>query len=333
MTVGRKRKYDKGLPNRMVLRRGTYYYIVPPKRVKEFGGKTWINLGKDERLAHHRYGDCVAPQAQTLEMAWAEYQKTPYFQQNSPRTQKDKRSYWSKYLGETFGHMAPNEVEPPDVSMFMRKMGTNAVQANRSLSLLSHMYTLLVEWGEAERNPCTSVRKLPEKARTRYVTDATLGQWLNHCRPMLAIFSELAYLTGVRAPDLQASKHTDIDDAGIHIVASKTGKRSVIPWTEALHEVVDAARSLRRRGVPRLSPYLFPNKRGEQYTASGFRAIWTKDMGTFPGERFAISDLRAKHATDLENAGGDATRNLGHSSRALTSRHYLRGEAVVRSLK
>ena len=44
-------------------------------------------------------------------------------------------------------------------------------------------------------------------------------------------------------------------------------------------------------------------------------------------------DLRAKHASDFEEAGGDATRQLGHSSRAVTTRHYLRKARTVTPLK
>ncbi|MEE9422622.1 MAG: hypothetical protein V3V50_05640 [Gammaproteobacteria bacterium] len=39
---------------------------------------------------------------------------------------------------------------------------------------------------------------------------------------------------------------------------------------------------------------------------------------------FQFKDIRAKHATDLEEAGGDATDNLQHSYRGSTKRHYLR---------
>jgi hypothetical protein len=46
-------------------------------------------------------------------------------------------------------------------------------------------------------------------------------------------------------------------------------------------------------------------------------------------ERFQLKDLRAKHATDFEAAGGDATAQLGHSGRAVIARHYLRAPRRV----
>jgi len=50
-------------------------------------------------------------------------------------------------------------------------------------------------------------------------------------------------------------------------------------------------------------------------------------------ERFTLRDIRAKHATDLETAGGNATVQLGHSDRAVTARHYLRAPRRVVPIK
>ena len=46
-----------------------------------------------------------------------------------------------------------------------------------------------------------------------------------------------------------------------------------------------------------------------------------------------MRDLRAKHATDFEARGGDATAQLGHSNRSVTSRHYLRKPRVMVPLR
>ena len=50
-------------------------------------------------------------------------------------------------------------------------------------------------------------------------------------------------------------------------------------------------------------------------------------------ESFRLSDLRPKYASDLEEQGDDATRPLGHSSRSVTSCHYLRRGNKSNTLK
>ena len=56
-------------------------------------------------------------------------------------------------------------------------------------------------------------------------------------------------------------------------------------------------------------------------------------MDKYEGERFAENDLRAKVASDAIDLGLDATSMLGHSSDAVTRRHYIRGTRKVSPLK
>jgi len=58
------------------------------------------------------------------------------------------------------------------------------------------------------------------------------------------------------------------------------------------------------------------------------KAMTEKDL-----VRFQFKDIRAKHASDLEDLGGDATANLLHSDRSVTKRHYLRKPKKVVSLR
>lgn len=109
--------------------------------------------------------------------------------------------------------------------------------------------------------------------------------------------------------------------------ASKTGKASERPL-DALRPVLDDLRKLRTVGVAQLSEYVICNRHGGKYTVGGMNSLWQKAMKGF-GARFSMKDLRAKYAADLEAAGIDATRNLQHSSRAVTERHYLGKPATV----
>ena len=48
--MGRKRRRDKHLPQRMYLRSGTYYLV-------QYGSEQWINLGRDYVEAMRSYGE------------------------------------------------------------------------------------------------------------------------------------------------------------------------------------------------------------------------------------------------------------------------------------
>jgi integrase len=71
---------------------------------------------------------------------------------------------------------------------------------------------------------------------------------------------------------------------------------------------------------------LFPITESAVNNAFGrFQRAWEAEGR----QRFTLRDIRAKHATDFTAAGGDATAQLGHSSRAVTLRHYIRAPRVV----
>jgi integrase len=94
----------------------------------------------------------------------------------------------------------------------------------------------------------------------------------------------------------------------------------LIEWTAELRRVVEDALAA--------SPddRLFPLTESAVNNAWGrFQRAWA----VAGGERFMLRDLRAKHATDFEAGGGDATAQLGHSGRSVTTRHYLRAPRRV----
>ena len=62
-------------------------------------------------------------------------------------------------------------------------------------------------------------------------------------------------------------------------------------------------------------------------TKSGFDSQWGQHMRKFEKKgftRFAPNDCRAGHATELDEQGGNATRNLQQSNSRVTDAHYLR---------
>ena len=121
----------------------------------------------------------------------------------------------------------------------------------------------------------------------------------------------------------------DVQDGRLVVRAGKTGKRASFEVTKGLADVLAGLRACNRRrdGTPIVSEYLVANSRGRRYTPDGFSSIWQRTMVDFAaagGTRFGAKDIRAAHAATLDDLGGDATRNLQHSSRQVTTRHYLR---------
>ncbi len=322
MRVGRKRKTDKHLPQRVYFKHGKYYYAVPPALVSAIG-KKWVNLGDNLRDALTQYTQLLEQKHSDSDLSaiWRIY-KTSELLKNATATQIDKIKIWER-LGPVFGQCEPDDVRPHDIAAYLDLSGT--VRANREIALLSHMYTKAIRWGRASHNPCLGVERNKEQPRTVYVEDQTYLEWIKTAPPMLAIYSELQYISGLRKTDLLKIKWEDVREAGVYFISSKTKKPGFIERTDHVNDILGRLSDLKKtsRNTTRFTRFLFHNQFGKEYSTNSFDGAWRRALAKFNGARFAPNDLRSKHATDFEDQGGDATKNLQHSSRQVTTRHYL----------
>jgi integrase len=137
----------------------------------------------------------------------------------------------------------------------------------------------------------------------------------------------LALLTGLRQGDLRALRRESVAEDGLRVTESKTGKRKVVGWSDALRFFV--RRALARQDVlasrpadPRkhrqaraVSDYVLTNKFGEPWTMAGLQTAF-KRLGT----DWHFHDLRAKAASDAEH------NILGHGAGMLGV--YVRHQKV-----
>lgn len=205
------------------------------------------------------------------------------------------------------------------------------MQANREKALLSHVFTKAMEWGVMRHNPCRGVKRLPERARDRYVEDAELSAFMSVAPVLIRAYCLFKYATGLRQADILSLRRDQVKEDGIHLTISKTRSRRVIEWNADLELAVREAKAIPR---PVKSLHLFCNRKGQPYTGSGFRAIWQRamkkalDTGAL-ADRFTDHDIRAKAATDADSAGQNAQQLLAHASRHTTD-SYIRARKVER---
>jgi len=321
MAVGRKRKTDKHLPARVYSKHGQYYYVCRDRELTTLG-KRWNPLGPDLGEALKRYAQIIQPACgDDLNAVWHRYASTA-LAENSPRTQQDKRGYWSR-LAPVFGACYPDDVRPSHIRAYLDAV--KGRQGNLHVSLLQHMYARAIEWEMASTNPCVGVRRNAEGVRRVSISDQQLADWLAHCPPMLRCYSLMQYLVGLRKCDLIRLQLSQISQGRWRFTSSKTAKVAAFPVTPAVQHCIKLAREHRTdpAGVETISDYLISRADGKPYAINGFDSMWKHSMADFAGERFAPNDLRKKHAVDIERQGGDASINLQHTSRQVTAHNYL----------
>lgn len=181
--MGRQRRDDsQGLPSRVYLRRGSFFYV-------HRSGK-WENLGKDLVAARRKAEHYADPTGTYGTMTWWLQQFLLDFEQQVRAKLKSERTL-EDYQGAIgtadapgplrafFGAMLPTQIEPRHLATYLEvgaKAG-RAVRANRERACLSSCISWMLRNGHGglQVNVCmraSGVKRNAESARDRYVTDA-----------------------------------------------------------------------------------------------------------------------------------------------------------------
>lgn len=315
--MGRARQSRKDLPRRMYHDHGAYYFV--PKVGKK------IHFGRDYGDAIRRYAELAQPATsrQNLGAVMDAYlaEKTSKLK---PRTQADYIDA-IRLLRPVFGLMWPDDLEPKHVYQYLRERAAK-VRANREIAVLSNVMQQAIEMGLVNANPCKQVRRNKESPRLRDVEDCEVAGLMAHTPGWLDAYIAIKSLIGLRQGDmLRLTLFADRDD-GLFVETGKRDKRLLFAITDSLRAALDEAKAQRRRPS---EARLFP------ISPEGFKSAWARAMAKYVengGERFAENDLRAKVAGQAIDKGMDAASMLGHSSDAVTRRHYIRGTRKVAPL-
>lgn len=329
----------KGYPARWRWKNGAWRYQVPQKLEHLWDGKREFTLGRTDAEAYKAWADRLQLQrtARTIADLLDRYlqQVVP---EKAPKTRAANQASITR-LRRVFGHMPIQTLRPVHVYQYFDARSATPTSAHRDVEVLSHAYTMAIQWGLAEEHPVAQKVRLPgERPRDRYVTDAELETAVRAAGPVIRAYVAIKLLTGLRRGDILRLTVSDLREDGIHVqprkTARTTGKRLIIEWTDELRAAVDQAKAARPKD---LAPHLFCTRKGQPYitddgNANGFDSLWqrfmTKALAAGLQERFQERDLRAKTASDMP--ADLATALLGHADGRITHRVYRRRPEVVR---
>lgn len=266
----------------------------------------------------------------------------------SPRTQKDNK-YELERLRKAFAD-APIEAIAPLVVAQYRDARTAKTRANREIALLSHVFTVAMEWGFAVHNPCLAVRRNKEKVRDFYAADDIWDAVYAEADQGLKDAVDLAYLAGQRPADTLKFSTVDLDDDYLWVDQNKTDKklrirRHVNGELTGLGLFINALLERRKlQGVRnsrlitndsglRMSWEMLRNRFSEarDKAARKLAADGNADLAV-KVRQFQFRDIRPKAASEIEDLS-QASKLLGHSKEEITKRVYRRVGEVVSPTK
>jgi integrase len=337
--VGRKRKDDsQGLPSRVYLRRGVFFYV------HQSTGK-WENLGRDLATARKKAEHYNDPAGTYGTMAWFLDQFVINCEQRvaaktlAARTEQDYRDALVP-LKAYFGGMLPTDIGAHHVTEYLEigQQADRAVRANRERACLSSCMSWMLRsnMGGLAVNPCmraSGVKRNSETQRDRYVTDAEYNAVYLASPPAVRLMMELVYRT-LQRPEIDILGWTPAiirakgDGKVLRFKQGKTKQPMDIALTGRLAELVVAAVG----EVPVLHQPIVHTTAGSAYTYDGLSSMLkraqVKVRATVPALRsmasFGFRDLKGKGATDMWLAGTPIEQIqmlCGHKTKVTTEKY------------
>lgn len=245
------------------------------------------------------------------------------YKAHAPKLAKSTRDQYliaAKILKRKLVQFSPAQVKSRHVAAIVDSMEKTPNMANRVLSFLRTVFAYAVRKQLVDTNPCVGVKRLAERKRERYITDAEWRAIFDKAGARLQVIMRVAYLTGQRIDDVLKIRRTQIGADGIEFKQKKTGAKLLVRWSPDLRAAVADALALHG---PVQALTLFLGRTGK---APDYRSVllqWHTAADAAGVVDALPNDQRAKAATDTKRQGKDATALLGHTSPAMTER-YLR---------
>ncbi len=256
---------------------------------------------------------------------------------NKPTTARQVRRIVETKIKPRLGRIKITELTVADVKAWHQAMSASPYEANRALAYFSKMLTLAVkEWQMLADNPCSGVKRFPERKRDRFFSDAELTQLGGALAaaerdgselPGFIRLVRLLATTGMRLSEPLGVQWREVDLPGraIRLADGKAGGRTVHLGAAA---VAILASETERSGylIHDIDP-------AEPLTASKAEHAWTRLCQRAGLTNARIHDLRHTAGTFGALAGANAfmVRDLlGHRTLAMTGRYVERAADMVR---
>ncbi len=231
------------------------------------------------------------------------------------------------YILPVLGKRQVTDINHQDVQELHQRMSKTPVQANRTISVLSKIFSMCERWGYRENlsNPCTQIERYKETRRHRFLDHQELVQlWssldeFEHNR-MISFYAVQAFklliLTGCRLGEIRTLKWKYIKGNRIEFPDSKTGYKR-IPFNKEAMLVLDS--------IPKIpdNPYVICGS-VEGQPIINLQKSWRRVRTKANLEDVRIHDLRHTFASHAVMGGAPlaiVSKLLGHSQIATTMRY------------
>jgi integrase len=239
-----------------------------------------------------------------------------------PRTVREYRRLIEKIILPALGQRRVADVTRQDIAQLHHALRATPTEANRTLALLSVLFTFAERQGERPdgSNPCRHVERFPQRRRERFLSAdelARLGEVLAAYRrsPYHVATIKLLIFTGARLSEVLSLQWNwvSLERGEVRLPDSKTGAKTIHLPPPALEVLA---------GLPRLegNPYVLGARRSTTFIEKPWRNI--RVAAELDDVR--LHDLRHAFASVAASAGMGLPiigKMLGHTQAQTTQRY------------
>jgi len=251
-----------------------------------------------------------------------------------PKSLQNDQVILKNIILPALGNEQVTNISRRDIETLHRERRKTPYQANRTLALLSKMFSFAMGWEWREDNPAKGIERYVEEKRDRWLTEEELQVlWRvldEYPNQLAACIFKLLILTGARRGEVLQATWDQFDlEKGVWTKPShltKQKKKEHLPLSIEALEILNAMKSQSS------SPFLFPGK-VEGKSIQEIKKAWDtiRKKSGFPDLR--IHDLRHTHASHLVSSGLSLSivgKLLGHTQASTTQRYAHLADAPLR---
>lgn len=258
-------------------------------------------------------------------------------------TRREYVSMLRNYIRPHFGiHTKVADVAFADIDGLHRKITKTGhpYRANRTLAVLSKMFSLAIKWNMREKNPCRGVERNPKSKRKRYLSGEELGRLVSalaaHPDKEAADIVRLLFLTGARKGEVLGALWADIDlGSGIWTKLAANVKQAtdhVVPLSAPARMLLGEIRARQAAKQKVLGEHVFPSADSSVGHRVDIDRDWRQLCRAANVDGLRVHDLRHSFASEVVSGGGSLPligALLGHANVATTQRYaHLYNDAL-----
>jgi integrase len=263
-----------------------------------------------------------------------------YVEQHLPRKRPDAAADDQRMLRDyvlpTLGAVKVADVGHGEIDKLHRKItkAGKPYRANRTVALLSKMFSLAIKWKMRADNPAKGIERNAEQPRERYLSDSEIEALkralVAHADRQAADVIWLLVLTGARKGEVLSMKWADLDlVVGSWTKPASTTKQKRTHRVPLSPNALELLAAIKRDAEPD-AEYVFPGRKGGHRTDLKHSWETIRDAAGIGDVR--LHDLRHNFASMLASSGLTLPvigGLLGHSNVATTQRYaHLTDEAM-----